>query len=188
MLTSIDRWETDKDLKFLQWADVGAEIFRRCLKRAYMSIVVGPTGRVVGTGRNGSPPGMPNCTDGYCPRFWDDSPSGSIYSNCIANHSEVNALLFSDLTARAGGTLYVNGQPCWDCGKTLAGSNLARVVFYQDLSYSDGERVNDFMRQAGLVVIPVERKTDEGQEQTIELDVLDQYEAVHGSEAGKSFQ
>lgn len=142
-----------RDDKMLQWAFAGAKIFSTCLKRQYMAIITTPEGRVVGTGYNGSPPGMPHCTDGHCPRLHADSASGTSYGNCISVHAEANALMHTNRDERQGGTLYVNGQPCWDCGKLMAGSGLARVVIVPDPDYADAERVNQFMRDAGIDVV-----------------------------------
>jgi dCMP deaminase len=151
------------DIKMMRWAMEGAAIFSTCAKRQYMAIITTADGRVVGSGYNGSPPGMPHCSEGHCPRLQADSQSGMSYSNCISVHAEANALMYSDHATRAGGTLYVNGQPCWDCGKLIAGSGLARVVIIKDPSYVDAERTNQFMRDAGISVMPFVRpETREG--------------------------
>lgn len=136
----------------MEWALAGAKIFSTCAKRQYMAIILSPEGRVIGTGYNGSPPGVAHCNDGYCPRLQEGSASGASYSNCISIHAEANALMYSNRDERLGGTLYVNGQPCWDCGKLLAGSGLARVVIIGDSTYADSDRVNQFITGAGVHV------------------------------------
>jgi dCMP deaminase len=114
-------------------------LFSTCTRRQYAAFIVDPTGRVVGFGYNGSPPGQAHCTDGACPRANSSVAHGSPYDagegRCIAVHAEANALLFSDATARAGGTLYVNGPPCADCAKLIAASGIARVVHTPDDAY-----------------------------------------------------
>jgi dCMP deaminase len=145
-----------KDLAFLRWTIDGAGHFSTCAKRQYMSIVTSPAGRVVGTGFNGAPPGIPHCIDGSCPRLHEDPPSGSHYSSCIAIHAEANALMWSDRTAREGGTLYVNGTPCWDCGKLIAGSGIRRLIHLEDPSYRDWQRVKALIVASGVTVISVE--------------------------------
>lgn len=115
-----------EDIRWLRVCEFAASEFSTCAKRQYFSIVVGRNGRVVGTGYNGAPPGITHCVDGGCPRFEENSASGSSYDNCIAIHAEENALLWSDRTAREGGTVYVNGTPCWGCAKRIAGSGVAR--------------------------------------------------------------
>lgn len=147
-----------KDLAFLQWCIDGAQLFSTCAKRQYMAIVVGANGRVVGTGYNGSAPGLPHCNEGHCPRLHEGSAPGSSYSNCIAVHAEANALMFSDRTAREYGTLYVNGPPCWDCGKLIAASGVRRLVHLTDPSYENFDKVALHLRHASVVVISIDRE------------------------------
>lgn len=144
-----------KDERWLAWATHGAALFSTCTRRQYLALVVGPNGRLVGSGYNGAPPGLPHCVDGGCPRgsaTYGEVPAGSTYSNCTAVHAEANAIAWSDRTAREGGTLYVNGPPCWDCGKLIAGSGLARVVHTADPAYADYDRVKALLIAAGLTV------------------------------------
>lgn len=124
-----------KDEKWLMACDEMAQIFSTCDKRKYAAFILAPNGRVVGFGYNGSPPGHAHCNQGACPRLQENSPNGSNYDNCIANHAESNALIWSDINARQGGTLIVNGPPCYGCSKLIASSGIARVVHYIDSSY-----------------------------------------------------
>ena len=128
MITSM----SEKDFKFLQWADQGAKLFSTCSKRQYMAIIVDSEGFVLGVGYNGSPRGAAHCNEGACPRAWAGSDhKSSDYSDCIAVHAEANALLHSDFNARArmgGVAMYVNGEPCLDCAKLIANSGV-RVVY-----------------------------------------------------------
>lgn len=148
---------TPREFKMLQWAVAGAQLFSTCAKRQYMAIILSPEGRFVGAGYNGSPPGIPHCTDGACPRLQEGTPSGMTYGNCISVHAEANALMFSNRSERRGGTIIVNGQPCWDCGKLIAGSGLDRAVIVEDPDYADSVRVNDLMVNAGLSIDKVQK-------------------------------
>lgn len=139
-----------RDLKYLGLCLVAAGLFSTCGKRQYFAIIVGPDGRTCGTGYNGSPPGMAHCVDGACPRFQEDSPPGSNYDNCIAIHAEQNALIWSDRTARTGGTIYVNGTPCMTCARLIAGSGLSRVVYIEDDTYAGWPQVKDFLIKNGI--------------------------------------
>jgi len=144
-----------KDQKYLEFARYGGQLFSTCGRRQYMAIVLGRDGRVVGTGYNGAPPGMRHCTEGGCPRFIEaqEGNHGVGYDNCVAIHAEQNALLYSDRAARAGGTIYVNGPPCFGCAKEIANSGLRRVVFQSDPAYEDIKRVVHFLQEAGIKVI-----------------------------------
>lgn len=147
-----------KDLKWLSACELLAPVFSTCGKRKYFSIITSREGRVLSTGYNGGPSGMRHCEDGGCPRLAEGSKPGSDYSNCIAIHAEVNALLFSDVGLRADGTLYVNGQPCFDCAKKIANSGVERVVHIRDASYGDLEqKVAEFLRNVGIDVVVYDR-------------------------------
>lgn len=138
-----------RDDKYLRWLEAGAAEFSTCARRQFMAIIVGRHGRVIGTGYNGAPPGMPHCTDGACPHLPDPPGlSSADAQNCIAVHAEANAIMFSDFTARQGGTLYVNGRPCKNCATLIAGSGLARVVCTPN---GTGEGI-DTLLNAGLAV------------------------------------
>lgn len=108
-----------------------------CTRRRVGAVIVDVHGRVVGTGRNGAPPGRPGCLSaGACPRGrlgYEQVAAGSAYDTdagrCHANHAETNACLFSDPHARRSGTIFITDAPCDDCSRLLAGSGLARVVW-----------------------------------------------------------
>lgn len=155
---------TSRDGKFLRMCVANSTIFSTCSRRQYYSVVIGPEGRIVGTGYNGAPPNLVHCTDGGCPRAQSDGVvPGQDYNNCVAVHAEANAIIWSDRTARKGGTLYVNGPPCWECGRLIAGSGLARCVYLYDpdYEYPDLSKVESLMVNAGISV--------EGLDQTVLL-------------------
>jgi len=147
-----------KDHRWLRFAAHGAGIFSTCAKRQYLAIVVDPNGKVLGMGYNGSPAGTPHCNEGACPRFQQGSAPGSSYDNCIAVHAEANALLHTDFTNRRGASLYVNGPPCWDCGKLIANSGIRRLCYFEDDSYADFGRVREFLELASVKLFPYSRE------------------------------
>lgn len=148
-----------KDLKYLTHCMVGAGLFSTCGKRQYMAIITDTHGRIVGNGYNGSPPHMAHCVDGACPRWQEQSAPGSNYDNCIAIHAEQNALIWSDRTARAGGTIYVNGPPCMTCARLITGSGLKRLVHITDDTYAAWPEVREFIVGNGISVSAIEKKT-----------------------------
>lgn len=126
--------------KHLNWLKIAEEIgkeFSTCTRRKYGSIILSKDNRVVGIGYNGAPPTVKHCDEGGCPRALQDVPHGSQYDNCIAVHAEANALIYSDITLRQGGTLIVNGPPCYSCAKLIAGSGIKNVVYKTDSAYKD---------------------------------------------------
>lgn len=128
---------------------LGAENFSTCAKRQYMAIILASNARVTGMGYNGSPPGMPHCKDGHCPRMQAESPSGSNYDNCISVHAEQNALQWSGSNRH---TLYINGPPCMTCAKLTAGAGLKRVVCMVDPTYAQWPDAKLFLESSGIVV------------------------------------
>lgn len=147
---------TGKDLKWLRLCMAGAHEFSTCGKRQYMAIIVDRHGHDVGIGYNGGPKNYLHCKDGGCPRLAEGSVPGSVYDNCIAIHAEQNAILHSDYTARRdGGTLYVNGPPCFTCTKLISNSGLKRVVFVEDPSYQGFSQCEAFFDAAEVTLVPV---------------------------------
>ena len=115
-----------------------------------MAIVLSASGRTLGTGYNGAPSGAVHCVDGGCPRAASQSSHGSSYANCVAVHAEANALLHSDRSAREGGTLVINGPPCWDCSKLIAGSGIKTVVYKEDDAYADWPKCQQLLESVGI--------------------------------------
>ena len=121
------------------WASLARDIAQRsrCDRAKIGSVIVDRTQRVLAVAYNGPPAGYApansqpesRCTD-WCARAkWGPSETTAIsYSDCPANHSEINALLATDRTQREGGTVFVTGSLCLTCAKAVANSGLARVV------------------------------------------------------------
>jgi len=130
-----------------------SKIFSTCAKRQYAAIVVAENKRVIGFGYNGSPPGIAHCIDGACPRLHENSESGSVYDNCIAQHAEAGALLWSDPSLRRGATLIVNGSPCMGCAKLIASSGVKRVVYIHDSLYVQLPKVIELLNQVGIETV-----------------------------------
>lgn len=139
--------------KWMNVLDAAAKEFSTCAKRQYSAVVVAANKRVIGFGYNGSPPGVAHCTDGACPRLHENSASGSAYDNCIAQHAEAGALLWSDPGLRLGSTLIVNGSPCMGCAKLIASSGVKRVVYRRDDSYNQLPSILRLLNEAGVAYV-----------------------------------
>lgn len=135
---------------WLKACDSLAQTFSTCAKRQYAAVIIAPNKRLIGFGYNGSPSGMAHCTDGACPRLYEKSAPGSTYDNCIAQHAEAGALLWSDPAQRNGSTLVVNGPPCMGCAKLIASSGVSRVIYRNDYSYKQLPDVLELLRKAGI--------------------------------------
>ena len=133
-----------------------ATTFATCGKRQYGCLLTDELGHIVGFGYNGGPKGMKHCDEGGCPRFMENSPSGSNYDNCIAIHAEQNALLHSDYSTKPV-KLYINAPPCFTCAKLIANSTITDVFYLEDESYANWPEVNKFLLNCGVATWKVDR-------------------------------
>lgn len=147
--------DLDKLHYYMDMAREASKRFSTCGKRQYYAIVLDQYGVIISTGYNGGPSGAVHCSDGGCPRLQEGSAPGSSYDNCIAIHAEANALLHSDWHARQGGTIVVNGPPCYGCAKLIANSGLDRLVYLDDPSYEDWNRILADLLVWGIECVPL---------------------------------
>lgn len=116
-----------------------------CSRKHVGAIIVDPYHRVVATGYNGAPAGMPSC---------DDVGHEMIEGHCVRTlHAESNAIDFAGRAA-LGCTIYVTVTPCYDCAKRMVNSGISKVVwdeFYAS-RYGKSNQVEEFLRSAGVEV------------------------------------
>lgn len=99
--------------------------------------------RIITTGYNGSPPGMPHCTDVGC-RMHE--------GHCIRTiHAEQNAIVQAALygVSTEGATCYVTASPCVTCANLLVAAGVVRVVYGEQYTNSLGE---DVLRASGIAL------------------------------------
>lgn len=98
--------------------------------------VIALEGRIVSTGYNGTPSGMPNCDDGGCERcaHREKFPPGTGYDVCICVHAEQNALLAAARFGIGveGAIIYTTMRPCFGCSKELLQAKVAGVRYIHD--------------------------------------------------------
>ena len=88
--------------------------------------------RILTTGYNGAPAGMPSCVErGFCLRRQLNIESGTRQEICYAIHAEQNALIQAAKMGVSvnGGTMYVTHQPCSICAKLIVNAGISRVVY-----------------------------------------------------------
>lgn len=114
-----------------------------CLRRLVGAVVVVDK-RMLTTGYNGAPHGLPHCTEVGC-KMQD--------GHCIRTlHAEQNAIVQGALNGVSlrGSTLYVTCQPCNNCAKMIINAGIQKVVF-------DGDYPDDFamelFREANIELI-----------------------------------
>lgn len=93
-----------------------------CL-RAQVGAIVVKDKRILTTGYNGAPKGLPHCLDEGCE---------IVGGHCVRSlHAEQNAILQAALygVPLEGGTIYTTHQPCVVCAKMIINAGLKRVVY-----------------------------------------------------------
>ena len=122
-----------------------------CLRRQVGAILVREK-RILTTGYNGAPRGLPHCSEVGCLREKEGVPSGERHELCRGLHAEMNALLQAAVHGirieRA--TLYSTTYPCSLCAKMLINCGVERVVCTED--YPD-RLAKEMLAQAGIEVV-----------------------------------
>lgn len=112
------------DSYFMQIAKVVAT--RATCPRRSVGAVIVLDKRILTTGYNGAPHGLPHCSEIGC---------HLVDGHCLrALHAEQNAILQGALNGvtTKGSTVYVTCQPCNHCAKMIINAGIRRVVFEGD--------------------------------------------------------
>lgn len=122
----MDKW----DKRFMELTEqVGS--WASCYRRRVGAVIVREK-RVMTTGYNGAPAGIPSCIErGECIRQKLNIASGTRAELCYGVHAEQNAIIQA---ARyginiSGATLYCTHQPCVICAKMIINAGIKRVVY-----------------------------------------------------------
>jgi dCMP deaminase len=111
-----------------------------CPRRSVGAVIVRDK-RILATGYNGAPRGLPHCPEGGGEHDW---PLGCLRAgHCIrALHAEQNALLQAAMMGIAcqGSTMYVTCQPCNNCAKMIINAGIVRVIY-------EGDYPDDFSKE-----------------------------------------
>lgn len=142
----MDKW----DGRFMEMADLVAG-WSSCLRRRVGAVIVRDK-RILTTGYNGAPAGIPSCVErGQCLRELQHIPSGTRHELCYAIHAEQNAIIqAARMGARIeGATLYCTHQPCVICTKMIINAGIARIVYR--LPYPDAFS-RQILTESGILV------------------------------------
>ena len=122
-----------------------------CLRRKVGAVIVKDK-RILTTGYNGAPTGMPHCLDIGCLREKLKVPSGERHELCRGVHAEQNAIIQAAYhgVSIKDSTLYTTHQPCIMCAKMIINAGIRRVVYGR--KYAD-ERGLEFLKEAGIEVV-----------------------------------
>ncbi|MCX5684087.1 MAG: cytidine/deoxycytidylate deaminase family protein [Planctomycetota bacterium] len=104
-----------------------------CLRRKVGAVLVVDK-RLLATGYNGAPCGVPHCEESGCLREQMAVPSGQRHELCRGLHAEQNAIVQA---AKHGvcidrATLYTTHHPCSMCAKVVINAGIKRIVCRQD--------------------------------------------------------
>lgn len=115
---------------------------RGTCSRGKVGVVIAKDGRVLSTGYNGAPAGMPHCTA-------DNHPP--ITSTCsLSMHAEANAIAYAarEGVRVIGADLYTTFSPCVPCAMLIVNAGISRVVYLKEYRIPDGL---DLLSRAGVL-------------------------------------
>ena len=122
-----------------------------CLRRSVGALLVRDK-RILATGYNGAPAGLPHCEEVGCRRAELGIASGERQELCRALHAEQNAIIQAALHGvnTRGSVLYCTTQPCITCAKMLINAGVLRVVYSGD--YAD-DMAMEMLAAAGVELV-----------------------------------
>jgi len=146
----------------------------KCVSHHVGALIV-RDGRIISSGINGTPPGLPNCCDVFNKDIFDRAKH-SIWSDDNEIHAEMNSLMFS---ARhpvevEGCDMYTTLSPCNECLKNISMTGIKNVYYlyaYDRIQFNKAllEKVNvqevpnatelkKWVEKFDLLYIPKQRK------------------------------
>jgi dCMP deaminase len=118
---------------------------RSTCDRLHVGAVIAREGRIISTGYNGAPSGLPHCSTVGCEIDPDTQ-------RCVRTvHAEINAIVYAAKfgTAIEDTELYTTDAPCLDCAKAVINSGIKKVFWLRDYHDTRGVRL---LQEAGLEV------------------------------------
>ena len=121
-----------------------------CLRRKVGAIIVIDK-RVLTTGYNGAPKGLPHCEETGCLREQMKVPSGERHELCRGVHAEQNAIIQAAVfgVSVKGATIYITNYPCSVCVKMLLNAGISEIVY--DNEYKDDLAI-ELLSQSDITV------------------------------------
>jgi dCMP deaminase len=122
-----------------------------CLRRQVGCIIVLEK-RIVSTGYNGAPSGLPHCEEVGCVRESQGVASGERHELCRGLHAEQNAIIQAAMhgTAVRGGSVFCTHKPCILCTKMLINAGVRRVYYAE--GYGD-DMADEMAREADMQLV-----------------------------------
>ena len=123
---------------------------RSTCTRAAVGAVIVRDRIILATGYNGSPSGMPHCTEAGCLVYSSTTPDGETEENCFRTiHAEINAIAQAAKTGVSilGSDIYITHSPCIQCLKVLINTGIGRVFYGKPYKL---DRTADLVRLSGI--------------------------------------
>ncbi len=139
---------------FMSIAKLVAE--RATCNRAKIGAVIVRDRNIIATGYNGSPAGLPHCTEVGCLIYESKNPNGEVEENCFRTiHAEINAITQAAKhgTSIDAAEIYITASPCYHCLKTLINCGIKK--FFYAMPYKM-HNVEELVRLSGVELIHVE--------------------------------
>ncbi len=118
--------------------DIALLVARRstCLRRQVGAVAVRDK-RILATGYNGAPTGLPHCLDIGCLREELGVASGERHELCRGLHAEQNVIIQAAYhgVSIKGATLYCTNLPCSICSKMLINAGIGQIIYQE--GYAD---------------------------------------------------
>lgn len=118
--------------------DIAFLVARRstCRRRQVGAVVVRDK-RILATGYNGAPTGLPHCLDIGCLREELGVASGERHELCRGLHAEQNVIIQAAYhgVSIKGATLYCTNLPCSICSKMLINAGIGQIIYQE--GYAD---------------------------------------------------
>ncbi len=122
-----------------------------CLRRQVGAVIVKDK-RILTTGYNGAPAGLPHCLDIGCLRDKLEIPSGERHELCRATHAEQNAIVQAAALGVSikDSVIYSTTHPCILCTKLIINAGIKKIVIED--SYPD-QMSEQMLKQAGVKIV-----------------------------------
>ena len=138
----------DWDPYFMALAELAAT--RATCDRKHVGAVLVKGRRVLATGYNGAPGGLPSCDEAGHQRV---DVGGR--QSCVATlHAESNALDWAGREAR-GSTLYTTAFPCHPCALRIVNAGIVRVCYGEHYASQNTPLAVTLLGKAGIEVVQV---------------------------------
>ncbi|MFI3287572.1 MAG: dCMP deaminase family protein [Rikenellaceae bacterium] len=138
--------QRELDARYMAMARIWAEN-SYCVRRKVGALMVKDK-TIISDGYNGTPSGFENVCE------WESDGKTKPY----VLHAEANAItkVAKSSNSSMGSTLYITASPCMECAKLIIQAGIARVVYADPYTHSEGL---ELLQRANIEVVQVEEKS-----------------------------